>query len=60
MTPTEAIASSPAMRATALLIADPMPDHFGSIDPRIAEVSGATVAERLTLNSKTPGNNSVQ
>jgi hypothetical protein len=45
-TPRSATPMSPAMRATALFTADAMPDRSGSIDPRIAEVSGATVMTR--------------
>jgi hypothetical protein len=54
MTPMEAIATRPAMRATALLTAEPMPASRASIEPRMAEVSGATVIERPSPNSSTP------
>ena len=60
MSPSSAIAIRPATRATALLTADPMPACRAGIEPRIADVSGATVMDRPSENSSTPGSTSVQ
>jgi hypothetical protein len=40
--PAKAMATRPAMRATALLTAEPMPASSAGTAPRIAAVSGAT------------------
>lgn len=55
--PIAAIANSPAIRATALLMAEPMPACVSLIEPSIAEVSGATVIESPTPKSMMPGSN---
>ena len=55
MTPIIAVAISPATRDTALLVAEPMPAWLDGIEPRIAAVSGATVIERPTAKTSTPG-----
>ena len=55
MTPRLAIATSPAMRATALFTAEPMPARAGSTAPRIADVSGATVIAMPRPMTRMPG-----
>ena len=55
ITPRLAIATRPAMRATALLTAEPMPARAGSTAPRIAAVSGATVIAMPRPTTRMPG-----
>ena len=50
----------PATRDTALLIAEPIPDCFSLIEPRIADVNGATVTAKPRPNTAIPGSSCVQ
>lgn len=51
----DAIARSPATRATALLTAEAMPDRSCGADPRIAAVSGDTVIASSRPSTSIPG-----
>ena len=53
--PKAAIASRPATRAIALLIAEPMPAWRWSMSPRIAAVSGDTVTARPSAEDQHAG-----
>ena len=48
------MATSPATRETALLMAEAMPDRLSSTAPRMAEVRGATVIVRPRPKTRTP------
>ena len=58
--PTPAVASSPAVRATALLTADAMPASLSSASARTVAVSGETVAARPSEKSSMAGRTSVR
>src|SRR5262245_1959445 len=60
MTPKTAIASSPATRATALLIPDATPACDGSTAVITVVVSGATVIAMPTARTRTAGKNVTQ
>jgi hypothetical protein len=60
MTPANATAISPAMRDTALLMAEPIPLSPGPTAERMAEVSGATVMARPNPHMSRPGSSCVQ
>jgi hypothetical protein len=58
--PANATVISPAIRATALLTADPIPACSTLIEPRMADVSGATVSASPSPNRMADGSSCVQ
>ena len=58
--PTDAVASSDATRATALLMPEAMPAFCSSASARIAAVSGATVIDSPSENTTIPGSTSIE
>ena len=60
ITPVNATAIRPAIRDTALLIAEPMPLCAGSTAARIAAVNGDTVIDSPSPNTTSPGSICVQ
>ncbi len=57
--PTAAIATSPATRAIALLTPEAIPALLSSASASTVEVSGATVIDRPSPNTSSPGSTSL-